>query len=1055
MRCLLLLLWCGTIPLVAAELGYYRQPTIHGDTILFLAEGDVWRVPVSGGQATRLTTHAGEEGLPALAPDGKTVAFTASYDGPTEVYTMPANGGVPTRRTWDSARISHVGWTPDGKLLVGTDIDATLPNQQLAILDLQTKTRTRVPLAQAADGSFHTDGTLYFTRLPFQGSQTKRYQGGTAQQLWKFNAGDAEAMPLTKDYNGTSKAPMVLGDRVYFLTDRTGTMNVWSMNRSGKDLKQHTKHDGFDVMGASAHGSRIVYQHKADLRMLDVQSGQDTSLTITLHSDFDHMRPKVIAKPAEAMGQVAISPNGDRVAVTARGKVFVASAGKGRLIEVTRKDGVRYRLARFMPDGKSLVVLSDQSGEVELWKLPANGIGEPEQLTKDGDVLRWDAVPSPDGKFIAHHDKNQRLWLYDVEKKTDKKIDESPYDGFEGLKWSPDSQWLAYASEGENMFRRVKLHRVSTGVSSYLTTDRYDSFSPAWDPTGKFIYFLSNRNLNTVVPSPWGIYQPEPFFDKKTKIYHVAVQPGYRSPFLPKDDTLDPEPTKKELDLNGIEKRIVEVPVAPGNYTNLSANDKALFWVSQPTGGRSTLLACSLAEKPSVNTVADEISSYELTKEGNKLLIRKREALHVGEATATAGLGSSVDLSSWLLTIKPREEWRQMFADAWRLERDYFYDRAMHGTKWVDVRKKYEPLVERVTSRAELNDLIAQMVAELSALHIFVRGGDIRRGTEELAIGSLGARLERDAQAGGYRIAHIYQHDPDEPQRAGPLLKPGVKAKVGDIIEAVNGVKALDVPDLGELLAKKAGQPVLLKIKSGDKSHETTVRPISHGEASDLRYHEWEYTRRIQVDTASKNSIGYVHLRAMGSTNFAEFAKDFYPAFTRQGLIIDVRHNRGGNIDSWLLSRLLRKAWFYWNQRVGRASSWNMQQAFRGHVVVLCDEFTASDGEAFSEGVKRLNIGKVIGTRTWGGEIWLSSSNTLVDGGIATAAEFGVFSPDGIWLIEGHGVEPDIVVDNLPHATFKGQDAQLEKALEVLQKLIKDDPRTLPPVPKTPTPAKR
>lgn len=1037
-----------------ANPGYYRQPSINGETLVFVAEGDLWKVPTSGGAATRLTTHPAEEMQPSISPDGNTIAFLAQYEGPTEVYTMPVAGGRPERRTWDGARVTHLGWTPNGQLLISTDIDATLPAQNLVTVDLKSRERKRIPLAQAADGAIAADGTIFFTRLPFQGSQCKNYAGGTAQQLWKFKPGDAEATHLTADHKGTNKSPVILGKRVYFLSDRDGTMNVWSFALAGGDLKQHTKHVGYDIITMAGAGATLVYHQKADLRRLNVDLGTDEAINISLTSDFDHLREKQIPRPMEWLSHAHLSPNGDRVVLTARGRVFVAPTGKGRLIEVTRQAGVRYRDARFLADGITLSVLSDQSDEVELWKLPANGVGNSEQLTKDGDVLRWEQIPSPNGKLIAHHDKNQRLWIYDLEKKTNTKIDDNPYGDFDDIVWSPNSEWLAYSYEGENMLRRVKVHRVATGTTAFVTTNRFDSFSPAWDAAGKFLYFLSNRNLNTSASGPWGAYQPEPNFDNKTKIYQVALNTGVRSPFVPKDEGSPAEVVKKDVDLVGIEKRILELPIAAGNYGDLKANDKGLFWRSFPTNGVNALLTCAYFEKPAVHTIADAIIYYTMSKDGNKLLIRKGDNLHAVDATTTAQLGGAIDLSAWMLTVKPQEEWKQMFVDAWRMERDYFYDPNMHGADWKKVRAKYQPLAERVASRGDLNDLIAQMVSELSALHTSVRGGDFRKGPDDVTNAFLGARMERDEKAGGYRVAHIYAHDPDEPSRAGPLSRPGVNVAVGDVIEAINGVRTLDVPDLGELLRKKIGVPILCKVKTGDQSREVTVRPINAEALADLKYHEWEYTRRTRVEQASGDKIAYLHLRAMGAKDYNDFAKGFYPNYTKAGLIIDVRNNRGGNIDSWILDRLSRKVWFYWSRRVGRASSWNMQSAFRGHLVVLCNEFTASDGEAFCEGVKRLKLGTVIGTRTWGGEVWLRANNFLVDRGIASAAEFGVFSPDGQWLIEGHGVDPDVVIDNLPHETFQGKDAQLEKAISVLTEKIKNDPRPLPPIPKYPTPAK-
>ena len=411
-------------------------------------------------------------------------------------------------------------------------------------------------------------------------------------------------------------------------------------------------------------------------------------------------------------------------------------------------------------------------------------------------------------------------------------------------------------------------------------------------------------------------------------------------------------------------------------------------------------------------------------------------------------------LKDWTFRLDPREEWRQMFVEAWRLERDYFYDRGMHGLDWPSIKNKYQVLADRVTDRDELNDVLAQMVGELSALHIFVRGGDNRQGQDRVTPASLGARLARDEAGGGFRVEHIFRSDPDRPERLSPLLKPGVDVDEGDVIDMVNGVPVLSVPDIGFLLRSQAGKQVLLRVKpkGGGAARDTIAVPIAQSAEADLRYDEWEYTRRLAVEQAGGGNVGYVHLRAMGGGDIAQWHRDFYPVFNRDGLIIDVRHNRGGNIDSWILGRLLRKAWFYWQPRVGRAT-WNMQQAFRGHVVVLCNEETASDGEAFAEGFRRLNLGKVIGTRTWGGEIWLSSSNFLVDRGIATAAETGVYGPEGQWLIEGHGVDPDIIVDNLPHATFKGEDAQLDAAVKYVLEMIKTKPLPVPPPP--PYPIKR
>jgi tricorn protease len=452
------------------------------------------------------------------------------------------------------------------------------------------------------------------------------------------------------------------------------------------------------------------------------------------------------------------------------------------------------------------------------------------------------------------------------------------------------------------------------------------------------------------------------------------------------------------------------------------------------------------------------VKGFQISLDRKKLLVHRDDDFFVLDSDAKgSGLSDAksmakakVDLSHWTFSTNPREEYRGIFLDAWRLERDYFYDRNMHSVDWAATRDRYLPLVDRVANRGELNNVIAQMVSELSALHTFVAGGDTRTPVDQIETATLGAVLGRDEKVGGYIVQHVYRHDPDLPDQAPPLARPESMVKEGEVIVSIDGQSLLSVPDERELLRGKAGQQVMLHVKpaTGD-ARDVLVKPISERQDGEMRYAEWEYSRRQQVDSTSAGSVGYVHLQAMGPNDIDQWAREYYPIFNRQGLIIDVRHNHGGNIDPWLLGDLLRKAWFYWQPRVGNPF-WNMQFAFRGHIVVLCDEETSSDGEAFSEGFKRLHMGTLIGTRTWGGEIWLSGSNIEADNGVATAAELGVYGPDGIWLIEGHGVDPDVVVDNLPHASFAGSDAQLQAAIDLLKKQIKEDPRPVPAHPAYP-----
>lgn len=1096
--------------------GYYRDPAVHGNTIVFTSEGDLWTVGVQGGAAQRLTTAPGNESMATISPDGKTVAFLADYEGPSEVYTMPVQGGLPERRTWEGD-VFPAGWTPDGRLMIATERYSTLPGDKLVLVNAQGK-RDIVPLAEAAEGVYSDDGkTLFFTRWTKQWSETKRYKGGFAEGIWKFDGKD-EAVPLTGDYTGTSAHPMFWKGRVYFLSDRDGIMNVWSMDESGKNLKEESHQTVYDVSAASLSDGKVVYASGADLWLLDLASRHEAVIPVTLQSDFDQMRDHWVKKPTQYLTAVHIAPDGSGAVFTARGEVFTMPAKTGRIVTVAADSGVRFREARYLPDGKSILALSTKSGETEFWKYPANGVGKPEQWTNDAKVLRWDGFVSPDGNWLAHTNKNQELWLYNIKTKQDKRIAQSMNGDFGDLSWSPDSKWLAYSETANNSFQQVKIFNVGAGSIETVTDDRFNSGNPVWSSDGKFLYFLSDRALNTTVMSPWGPREPQPHFDKTVKIYQLALADGLRSPFLPPDelhpasenekkteekkpDETKPEEKKTEenkaagkaagqkdvkaedkaatekkdetkpdekksekkppevkIDFHDLASRVTEVPAPAGNDFNLQITDKRLCWMNanDERFQHISLQCLDIANKgDGVDTVTGDIKGFEVSADRKKMLIAKGDNFYIYDAEVKsandpkAAGKAEINMSRWMMHTNPREEFRSIFLDAWRLERDYYWDRHMVGVNWEKMRDRYLPMVDRVADRDELNDVIAQMVGELSTLHTFVRGGDDRKPDDHIDVATLGAILQRDEKAGGYVVKHVYAYDPDLPNEAPPLARPESIVKDGEIITSIDGVDVLSVPDEAELLRGKAATQVLLHVRSADgKERDVLVKPISERDDANLRYNEWEYTRRVDVDKQSHGTIGYVHLRAMGPNDINQWARDFYPVYDRQGLIIDMRHNHGGNIDSWLLGNLLRQAWFYFQPRVGNPS-WNMQYAFRGHIVVLCDHETASDGEAFSEGFKRLKLGKVIGMRTWGGEIWLSGSNVQADNGVATAAETGVYA-DGKWLIEGHGVDPDIVVDNLPHATYDGADPQLEAGIAELEKEIKADPRPVPQHPAYP-----
>ncbi len=1055
--------------------GFYRQPALRDGTIVFSAEGDLWLVSVKGGEARRLTTHHGEETFPTISPDGATLAFCGQYEGPTEIYTMPLTGGPPLRRTFTGGRVVSVGWTDDGKLLYGTDQYSTLPGRQLVLFDPQTNEHELLPLAQAADGCFDGEGTLYFTRWPSQGSHTKRYQGGTAQDIWRFAPGDAEARCLTCDYHGTNRNPMFHEGRVYFETDRSGAMNIWSMRPDGSDLKQHTRHVEWEVKSPALDGGRIVYRLGTDLRLYDIARDRDQAIAVHLAGDFDQSRERWLEKPLDYVSDWDLSPDGSQLVLTARGEIFVISTKHDRRLRLTRDSLVRYRQAQFLPDGEAVLALSDETGELEFWSLPLDPTAARKQLSRDGDIFRTDGTPSPDGKWLAFQDKKQILWLLDIESGSMTRLAHCPYEVFAGLTWSPDSRLLAFAQPAKNTHPQIKLYDTQTETTIDVTSDRTRSFSPTFTADGAWLYFLSDRHFRSSVSDPWGFRQPEPYFEKTVKLYGVSLTAERRSPFAAEDEltlaaddegrseeaaaegeeaeseeeSAEEEEEAVEYDLAGLTARCFPVPVPPGNYSRLAAGTEALFYMDVDNGEPALLTLPIQRQDAEPKTVIGGVSGYLLSDDRNKLLLRKGSDFSIVDAGDKVDFAEGqVNLSDWRFSIDPREEWRQMLIEAWRLERDYFYDPDMHGVDWPAMLEKYLPLADRVSYRAELSDLLGQMISELSALHMYVFGGDHRGADTNISQGFLGARLARQADR-SYRVEHIYQVDPNYPERRSPLAQPGIDVEEGDYILAVNGEPVVLVSDIGILLRDQAGKPVRLTLERAGESHDVITTPTSSRGERNLRYEEWEYTRRLLVEELSGGRLGYVHLRAMGGGDIAQWTREFYPAIEKEGLIVDCRHNGGGNIDSWILEKLMRKVWFYWKGRVGDPTT-NMQYAFKGHMITLCNEQTASDGEAFVEGFRRLGLGKILGTRTWGGEIWLSFSTPLVDRGMASAAEWGVYGPEGEWLIEGWGVEPDIVVDNLPHATFLGEDAQLRAAVQHLLDRLEEDPVIVPAHPPYP-----
>jgi tricorn protease len=1077
----LLLLFVFNQAFAQNGMGYYMHPDIHGDQVVFVAEGDIWKTTISGGEAIRLTTHHGDESFPKISPDGKWVAYAATYEGPTEVYLIPISGGLPRRLTYEPSTSIPTDWKSPTELAYVTNQYSTLPRLNTVLVNIETGSKSILPLDMAAEGSFNESGdTYYFVRPTFHNNVTKRYEGGTARQVWKYTTGQAEAVKLTKDYKGEDHHPIHHGGRVYFISSRDGIQNVWSMNENGFDLKQHSKQSSYDVREASIHSNNMVYRSGADIYIHDLESGQEEKLNLSLISDFDQLREYWIDNPTNYVTNISLSNDGEKVALTARGRVFVFPSKQGRSLRLSQKDGVRYRDAVFSSDNMDILTFSDESGEFEIHQYSGLGLDEGKKLTDDGTTLRFGLLPSPDGKKVAYYDLNNDLWIMELSSGKKTKASASDEDLHGAMSWSPDSKWLAYGQAASNTFTQLFIFNTETGKRIALTSDRTNSMSPRWSPDGKWIYFLSDRNFESRIGSPWGTRQPEPFWEKQIKIYHIGLTKGLVSPFQPKNELKPKEEKKGEspvvvsIDEDGLMERIREVPVPAGNYKNLVVTEKALFYHRVGSGmgiysggGASNddnpaLMMTVIDEKAEQKVFADKVNSF-VTSLNNKYAVLRMGSNHYVVELGTSPVSdiskSQLNLSGWKFSVDPREDWKQIYTDAWRMERDYFYDKNMHGVDWDAMYQKYLPLVDRVTTRRELSDVMGELIGELSVLHTSVGGGDLRNGDDQIQFGMLGARFSKNEKLGGYTIDHIFMSDPDYPDESSPLAHPDLNIVKGDLITHIDGERLIDSPDMMYLLRDKAKKQVRIKLlsSSGADKGDHIIVPMTSSEESNLRYNEWEFTRRQIAEEKSDGDIGYVHLRAMTANDIGQWYRDFYPQFKKKGLVIDVRQNRGGNIDSFILEKLMREVFFYWKSRTGEPY-WNMPYAFRGHLVLLVDEFTASDGEAFAEGFRRLEMGKSIGARTWGGEVWLSGVNTLSDNGVARAPMNGVYgeklgedSGQAVeWLIEGVGFIPDIEVINLPKATFDGGDAQLDAAIEHLKSLIKSDPRPVPSPPAYP-----
>ncbi len=1055
----------------AQNMGYYQAPALSDETLIFSSEGDLWRVPSDGGTALRLTTHPEVESQPKVSPDGRWIAFIGFYDGPPEIYLMPTTGGTPKRLTYEGGGVSVRGWLDSNRIVYRTtNLTGRIP-RQLRVLDYRSLETTDLPFADVDQATFdETGNTLFFTRhgVSMFSDNVVLYRGGRMAQLWKADlSSDQEAVRLAPGFGAPIKHPMFWAGRIYFVSDKSGADNIWSVNLDGSDATQHTAREKWQIRSPYLNEGQIVFQSGADLFRFDLTAAATEKLDIFLMSDGDYKRRRWLRNSLQYLSDVRMNPKGDALAVTSRGRVASAFQQQRRRIDHQIPGDQRARSAAYSGDGKSIYVIIDKDEAGEIWQIPSNGIGERKQLTADTGAYIWRIFSSPHDNTLIYSDKAGRLVHVDADTGETRVIDETKSgsdDAFGQITWSSGGRYIAYTFYDARDMSRIAVFDTKELKRVTATTGKYASFAPAFSADGAWLYFISNRNFSASPGAPWGDRNMGPAFSDRGQIFAVQLDPEADFPFKAPNELTKKKSSKKpekkngdekekdkeesegeaDIAMNGLSARLFQVPVEAGNYSGLGANAKNLFVFTN--GDTPSLKRISISsDKPKLSNFASNVQNAQLSADGSKIFVqtgnRAQARFFIVDANKAFPKDTSsaaIRLSDWRIAIDPKEEWRQLVLDAWRLHRDFAYDPNLRGLDWDAIRERYVPLRDRLGHRTEVDDLLSQMVAELGILHSQIRSGDQPEDMESGQPSYLGATYTETDR--GMQIASIHVGEADRPETVGPLLKPGVDVRVGDVIRAVDGIPVRSHTGLAQQLTMKAGQEILLDLEREGEAHREIVVPVSRWQVGALRYGHWVQRNRERVATESDNEIGYLHMRAMGSGDAASFARDFYEHFDKDALIIDVRGNSGGNIDSWIIGTLLRKVWAYWRQPGASAATTNMQQTFRGHLVVLINEGTYSDGETFAAGVKALDIAPTIGTRTAGAGIWLSGRNGLSDGGMARIAEFAQYGADGRWLIEGRGVSPDIEVVNLPRASFNGEDAQLARAISYLTAKLETDP---------------
>ncbi len=1040
------------------DLAYLRQPTLHGETIVFVADDDLWSVSAAGGVARRLTAGLSEPSTPCLSPDGKWLAFVGRDEQHPEVYVMPAEGGPARRLTWLGTDVIVRGWTPAGEIVyVTTHGQPFFRNHQGFVIDAAGGTPRALPFGQVNHLAFGPGERKVIGRNTADPARWKRYRGGTAGALW-IDAEGMGAFRRMSELGGNVTSPMWISGRVWYLGDAEGVGNLYSCRPDSSDIRRHTDHEAFYARHAQTDGERIVYQCGTKLWLFDPASDASRELAIRTPAHQAQAARKFVPA-AEHLESFHLHPEGHSLALVARGQLFGMALWEGAARRYTESDAGRTRHGQWLADGTTLVAVSDASGEERI--VVYTGRKARTLPWNVGHVTQLRAATKGSAVAIANH-RNEVL-IGDVESGALTKADASDFGRCDDLAWSPDAAWLAYTFATSTRHVAIKLHELASRTSTLVTDPEFRDYSPSFDPEGKYLYFLSLRTYDPVYDS----VQFELSFPRAARPYLIALQAGGRPPFEAEPKGLKGDAAKGadatrvaadatpplRIDLDGVAARVAAFPVSENRFDRLAgaAGRKVVWSVQNIVGAHGRGGHKEAAGKLEIfdfatgrtETLADKADAFEVARDGTTLVLRDGKRLRAIAAdkkpAAKAEAGESegppsrkngwIDLERLRLSVEPRREWRQMLREVWRLQRDQFWSADMSGVDWDAVYRTYAPLVEQATTRADLSDLIWEMQGELGTSHAYEMGGDHRK-PPSVALGHLGADLRFDAADAGWEITRIVRGDPWDASADSPLNAVGVEAKVGERITAVGGVPVSAELPPQALLVHQAGTKVQLTLKHGTGS-EATLREVTVTTLADevpARYREWVEKNRAWVYAHSQGRVGYFHLPDMMAAGFAEFHRYFGAECEREALIVDVRYNRGGHVSQLLLEKVARRRIGYNHSRWGRPGSYP-EDAAAGPVVALTNEHAGSDGDIFSHNFKQMKIGPLVGTRTWGGVVGIWPRHTLVDGTQTTQPEFAYWFSDVGWGIENYGTDPDIEVDNAPQDHVAGRDRQLETAV--------------------------